>query len=102
MTTGVEWALQAVMKSLQLDPEEVKASLAKTVQIIVTADDRLARMEANQLMILSALAKLGAIDNADGPEFRRRAIANGSGQSEPGENGSATETGDKADTGAGN
>lgn len=60
----MDWALQAVMKYLELDPEEVKGQLAKTVQIIVNADKRLSKIEADQTAILAALEKAGYHDRA--------------------------------------
>lgn len=63
MATGMEWALQAVLKSLDLDPEQVKLDLAKTVQIIVSAEARLTRIEQNQVAIMRHLGIAQGIEN---------------------------------------
>ena len=76
MASGMDWAMNALLSYLQIEPEQFKGQLANTTQIIVEAKGRLERIEANQLLILQLLQK-GNEDVTDGS----RAIAgpNGSG-----------------------
>ncbi len=57
MASGVDWALEAVLKYCQLDPEIVKKQIAGTAQIIVDTKAQLDRIEANQKTIIALLGK---------------------------------------------
>ena len=92
MATGMEWAFNALMTYLQIDPEEAKKSLAATTQIIVNADSRLTRLENNQLAIMRHLGISPEVEN--GPAItngRANAIASAI-RSEQAENGTGKET----------
>ena len=66
MASGMDWAMNALLSYLQIEPEQFKGQLANTTQIIVEAKQRLERIEANQLLILQLLQK-GNEDVIAGP-----------------------------------
>jgi hypothetical protein len=55
MATGMDWALEAVLKYAGFEPEQFKSQLAGMQQIIVNAGGALARIERNQIAIMAAL-----------------------------------------------
>jgi hypothetical protein len=77
----MEWALQAVMKSLDLDPVEVKKNLAQTVQTVIDADARLSRIELKLDRLLAHITEknddVPAADGASAIEYDGTRSPNG-------------------------
>lgn len=57
MASGLEMMMNAVLKSINLDPEQIKLQLAQWLQIMADRGKQLDRVEANQILILSLLRK---------------------------------------------
>lgn len=55
MATPMDWALNAVLAHLGLDPEIVKKQIAELAQIVVGTKAQLDRIEVKQNAILSVL-----------------------------------------------
>lgn len=52
---GMEWAIEAAIRGLGLDPAEVQGTVAKIMQIVATCDNRLAIIEAQNRAIMKHL-----------------------------------------------
>ena len=78
MASGMDWAFEALVKAMGLEPEQVKATIAKTGQIVAEAGDRLTRIEANQRLIMQHLGISHGPEQSPGkPTVDGTAIADG-------------------------
>jgi hypothetical protein len=64
MATGMEWALNSVLRYMGIEPETGKKSLDDTLQIILQAGERLKQIETKQDETLALLHKLVGDDDA--------------------------------------
>ena len=66
MPTGMNMMLAALLKNLNIDPEEIKKQIAGFVQIAVNADKRLSNLETQAARIE---AKLNLLLDAKGLDY---------------------------------